>query len=244
MEKIAGWVMDTAHKFGLYIGLAFTLLVGGLIIVGHTSKSETAVVFEWEHHPGLYICDDAPPWFRPGNAQFEKHLNYLRDQGASYASIEIGACDLCELTHPETRELEQVPCKQGYVAASLLAPKFTGFGDPEEEGKCVYSSALVERGVANLGDWTTILIPPKILGPSFFGDREFGETIPELPADAYALVAAHEAGHCLYGLSENKGPSLGCGGGCRLNPKTGHVMNPNLLKAGWNAEGITPPKWE
>jgi hypothetical protein len=244
MDKISGWITTTAQKYGLYIGLAFTLLVGGLIVVGHTSTSDTDVVFKWETRPGLFICEGAPAWFRPGNDQFEKHLAYLKAKGASYASIESGVCDVCEATDAETGKEVRISCKGGYVAVDVLPVTFQGFGHPEEEGKCVYPSTLVERGVATENDWTTILVPDKVLGPSFFGDAEFGNLPPVLPADAYALVAFHESGHCFWGLAENKGPSLGCGGGCRLNPKTGHFMNPNLLKAGWNDEGVQPPKWE
>lgn len=239
MDAISGWISATASKCGLYVGLAFTVFVVGLLVYGHASTSVTPVEFAWETRPGLYICDTAPAWFRPGNGQFEKHLDFLKAREASYRDIQVGACDLCNLEdHGKT---VQVSCKRGHVAVDILTPDRAVIGYTEEEGRCVYSSALITKKVASGSDWTTILLPSKILGPSF-GDAEFGSAPADLPPDAYALVAAHEAGHCLWGLGHNLGPSLGCG--VRLNSKTGSLMNPDLLNTGWNDEGLSTPSWK
>jgi len=219
---------DFMFRYGKYIGGAFTVLVLALIIYGNVfATSVTPTNFRWEKPPVLYICGTAPAWVQPGSEALTKALTFWSHHGYDFASVEAGPCtSLCLVRNDKGEEIS-VTCNPGKVTLDLMDKWWS----EEHAGVCRFQTGVEVLGASN---WTTMLVPKVIMGSDEID-------APMLPADAEALVLTHETGHCLAGLAHNLGPSLGCGGGCRLNPKTGHIMNPNLYKTSWGDEALPNP---
>lgn len=225
--------MTSSKRYiGLAVGLAFTALVVGLLVYGNFfASSSHETMFVWDQRPVLHVCDTVPDWAQPGSPSFDKATDWWEEHGWAFDNIEVGPCsNLCSTTDDKGEPIEVV-CNPGKVTLDLMDQWWS----EEHAGVCRFPTKLRESHLVTGKDWTTILVPNVVLGSD---DIE----APLLPADVEALVLAHEIGHCLVGLDHNEGPALG--GGCRLNPKTGALMNPSIYKAGWVDEAIPLPPEE
>lgn len=220
-------------EVGLGIGLTLTAIVLGLIIWGNFfASSETPTMQPWQQQPVLHVCDTAPDWAQPGTEEFKQAIAFWKDHGWTFSAVESGPCpETCTGRPIDPHEETNTPCNPGKVTLDLFAG---------QRWKEDHFGVCVKPGKDSLGpsDWATIMVPSTVDATIPEGGLE---DMPSLPKDAKALVLAHEVGHCLAGLSHNHGPSIG---GCaRLNPKTGHLMNPNIYKTGWGDEALPEPTW-
>jgi hypothetical protein len=217
-----------AKNWGLFIGIPFTVLVAGLILYGNFfASSENPQTFEWEYRPDLYVCDTAPDWTKPDSKDFAKAMKFWEGLGFAFNNIETGPCPkTCEFTDQDSGKKRTVACNLGKVTLDLRDQWFS----EDHAGECVRPNKDVLRD----NDWTTMLFPSVIYGSDDI-DAEM------LPPDVNAQTLGHETGHCLAGVDHNLGAALGCGGGCRLNSKTGALMNPTIYGGGWVDEGLPAP---
>jgi hypothetical protein len=229
MKKRLWW----AKHWGLFIGIPFTILVVGLIVYGNLSTSEHQHNFEWEYRPDLYICDTAPEWAQTMSEDIHKADGWWADQGFAFNNIKGGPCpNTCTFMDPDLKKERTVACNKGMVTLDLRDQWFS----EDHAGECIRPK---DKTVLRDVDWTTILLPSIIFGSDDI-DAEM------LPLDVNSQTIGHEIGHCLVGIGHNLGPSLGCGGGCRLNSKTGAMMNPTIYGGGWVNEALppAPPEWD
>lgn len=233
---------ETQKKVGLAIGIPFTLVVVGLIVYGNFfAHSSNPVMTTWEYRPALYICDTAPDWVRPDSEDVAKALQFWEDRGWAFGNITSGPCpDLCTGRDEDGNETKTT-CLRGTVALDLFDGKHW---KEDHAGVCVKP----DKATLGASDWATIMVPMVIYGADDFalsGDDFPAGATPMLPSEVNAKVLAHEVGHCLVGLGHNVGPVV-IPGLLTLNPKTGHVMNPNIYNGGWGDESLPPAPsgWE
>jgi len=202
----------------------YALLAGGvLMFVGIVAanlflEAEVPKGAGWETPPALRICDTAPAWAGPDSPDLDRALAFWRDHGVLIAgAVERGPCPPgCTGVDEKGRE-RVVSCVPGKLVIDLTDA--VEAGNEDHVAACIRPSPL---------SWGTILVPSTILLDS--------DELP--PADVQAIVLAHELGHCLADRDHVLGPRLLPG--LRLNPKTGHVLNPSILKSGWGDEGLQP----
>lgn len=226
MKIIEIWV-----KYGKYIGYVFTAFVVALLIYGHVfAKATIPQGMGWAEQPGLHICDTAPAWAQEGSPDLDQALDWWAERGWTFSEVRSGPCpDMC------TEEIDgqdiDAACMDGWVTLDLRGQ----WWEPGHVGVCV-RSGTEEGGL----EWSAIRVPSVIE----FGDATTVEDLMDLPmtpADAKAKVLAHEMGHCLPGLQHALGPPLLPG--VRLNSPTGNVMNPSVVKGGWDDEGVPHGDW-
>lgn len=234
--------MTQKKIIGLAIGIPFTLLVVGLLVYGNFfAESSNPVDSTWSYRPALYVCDTAPAWAQPNSEDVAKALQFWEDRGWAFSNITSGPCpDLCTGRDEDGNETKTT-CLRGTVTLDLFDGKHW---KEDHAGVCVKP----DKEFLGATDWATIMLPSVIYGSdvTLLPGDDFPAGAPAtLPADVNALVLAHEVGHCLVGLGHNIGPTV-IPGWLTLNPKTGHIMNPNVYRGGWVDESLppTPEDWE
>lgn len=206
--------MKNLNKIMPIVGGLFTLLVIGLLLYGHLSTVEVPRKNLWATPPKILICDSAPSWVQKDSEEFQKAKELLESIGYPVAGVEVGICDhMCPV------EGGEVPCRDGYITIT----SWKSWQSQDHAGQCFWPNPTPSA-------WAAIRVPEVVMGPD---DPRFEGMFP---AEVKAKVLAHELGHCLGGFDHALGPKLPFG--ARLNSPTGHVMNPNAFKVGWDTEGM------
>lgn len=85
-------------------------------------------------------------------------------------------------------------------------------------------------------DWATIALTDGSLEPDSIDWDDDGMKMEKLPANAYANLWTHEL---LHGLGyDHTFTRIIPGVNLIVMERTGHILNKNLLKAGWNGRGL------
>jgi len=195
------------------IGSAIDLFIGAIVVCSlvYLNACATAIVprnASWEAPPDVWICDTAPAWTTDS---ISKARDFWADQGVSMGTVLRGPCDdLCG-------EKRLVPCIKRAIVVDL---RDSGAYAEEHADETISPEGEVRQ-------WSAILVPQVILG------SDDPTSMRILPADVNDIVMAHALGHAL-GYGHTYTPMIGG----FMAIKTGHVMHPEITKAGWGTEGI------
>lgn len=197
-------------KIGLAVGLTFTVFIVGLLVwLNFGLTAEVPQKAVLPTEPRpLIICAGAPEQARRFAGQAR---SFLSSHKCLFDIPTNGFCDnFCRIS-----EDRAVPCRAGAVLIALRD------GQYDEDHADETISEVDEKTGQIL--WATVLLPEKIFAPD-------GAV---LPSDAYALAVTHGLAHsCGFGHSRTHII------GSFYSEKTGELMNPSMLKAGWGVEGL------
>lgn len=192
----------------LAIGGTLAAVTSALVVGLHLSRPTVPRAYTWE--PGGIALVDAPPH---AAAALRAARPHLASWGHRPPDVVLGA---------PVEDCDGLPCRAGWVVVTTW--------DPEPGAEDVLARAVHPPA----GGWCTILLPRSYAERELvslpWDDGDEGGGAPELlPPDIAAITVAHELLHCLgYGHAVTRG----------IASPTGHVLNPDLRRAGWSGAGI------
>ena len=136
------------------------------------------------------------------------------------------------------KEATSIPCKKGWIV--VLQDDRLLSGAPTD-GKQVHGRTFLgdkdKDGWPDFPqDWATIVMTDGSLEPDEIEWDDSEMKLEKLPANAYANLWTHEL---LHGLGyEHTFTRIIPGVNFITMERTGHILNKNLLKGGWNGRGL------
>lgn len=191
---------------------------------------------------GIYIVEDQrPKKFTEGVLQLG--VQYVeRETGWKIPEVTYGPrpTETCSSWDAEgwSKEVTLVPCKRGWIVVlqddRLLA------GAPTD-GRQVHGRTFLEdKNGDGLPDFpmtrATIVLTDGSLEPDAIDWDDDSMKFEKLPANAYANLWTHEL---LHGLGyDHTFTRIIPGVNFIVMERTGHILNKNLLRGGWNGAGL------